>query len=188
MLFHCIPACTINIVDLLNVVLSLVLLSTVQLILKGAINTRLNTWLCGRVMICRHAVEVFCSMHKADYKILQAQYILVLPNVCSQPPLPAPLLPCHPTFLHASFQPKQPNPRVLLIAYCYWRVESWSTITAQGKQEIASHLISDTICHREFLTSVPSQNLPFLCFHCSSPSPSSHSACSPTPHPSLLSC
>ena len=89
------------------------------------------------------------------------RFVKSLPDVrslaeCDQPPLPAPLLPRHPTFLHASFQPKQPNPRVLLIAYCYWRVESWSTITAQGKQEIASHLISDTICHREFLSSVPS--------------------------------
>ena len=129
---------------------------------------RLSTWWCERVMICGHAVEIFCSANKADYKIPRAQCIPGLPNVCSQPPLPAPWLPCGPTFLYASFQPKQPNPGVLLIACFYWRVEAWSTITAQGKQEIASHLTSDTICPRESLTRVPPQNLPFYAF-CSSP-------------------
>ena len=171
--------------DLLNVVLSLVLLSTVQLILKGAINMRLSTWWYERVMICGHAVEIFCSTNKADYKIPRAQYIPGLPNVCSQPPLRAPWLPCGPTFLHASFQPKPPNPRVLLIACFYWRVEAWSTIRAQGKQEIASHLTSDTICPRESLTSVPPQNLPFYAF-CSSPvALRTLRMLTPTPHPSL---
>lgn len=104
---------------------------------------RLNTWLCERVMTACY------------WKVLRANTVKFFKHsiswfsLMSAPSLHSQLL-CSlaPTFLHASFQPKQPNLRVLLIAYCYWRVESWSTITAQGKQEIASHLISDTICHR----------------------------------------